>query len=93
MNKVVIDTSPLIVLFKTQLTYCHNFLLKLSCHLVFGRSVVEAGKTDLASRELPTVSWVEQTDVSEISPLISAWGLDLGGNRRFVRRSAASKNL
>ena len=45
---------------------------------MFGRSVVEAGKTDLASRQLPTVSWVEQTDVSEISPLISAWGLDLG---------------
>jgi predicted nucleic acid-binding protein len=79
MNKIVIDTSPLIVLFKTQLAY---LLPQLFSEIIVPSGVwaevVEAGKTDLASRQLPTVSWVEQTDVSEISPLISAWGLDQG---------------
>ena len=79
MNKIVIDTSPLIVLFKTQLAY---LLPRLFTEIVVPSGVwtevVDAEKNDLASKQLPTVSWVEQTDVSNISPLISSWGLDLG---------------
>jgi len=79
MKKIVINTSPLIVLFKSQLAY---LLPQLFTEIIVPSGVwdeiVGAGKTDRASRQLPLTSWVKQISISDISALILAWGLDRG---------------
>lgn len=79
MQKVVINTSPLIVLFKSQLA---DLLPQLFTEIIVPGAVwdeiVEAGKTDAASRQLPTVSWAQRVNLSTVSPVITAWGLDSG---------------
>jgi predicted nucleic acid-binding protein len=54
MQKVVINTSPLIVLFKSQLS---DLLPQLFTEIIVPGAVwdeiIEAGKTDAASRQLP----------------------------------------
>jgi predicted nucleic acid-binding protein len=79
MTKVVINTSPLIVLFKSHLAY---ILPQLFTEIVVPEAVwheiVEVNKTDLAARQLPQVSWVKRVNLTHISPVITAWGLDPG---------------
>lgn len=79
MNKIVINTSPLIVLFKSQLTY---LLPPLFTEIIVPAAVwgeiVKAGKIDIASQELPNANWAKQVTISEISALIVPWGIDLG---------------
>ncbi|AFZ56528.1 DUF3368 domain-containing protein [Anabaena cylindrica FACHB-243] len=79
MNKIVINTSPLIVLFKSQLTY---FLPQLFTEIIVPSRVwseiVKAGKIDIASQQLPNSTWAKQVKVSEISSLILPWGIDCG---------------
>jgi predicted nucleic acid-binding protein len=59
MKKIVINTSPLIVSFKSQLAY---LLPQLFTEIIVPAGVwdemVEAGKTDTASRQLPRSSWI-----------------------------------
>ncbi len=77
MNKIVINTSPLIVLFKSQLAY---FLPELFTEIIVPSGVwdeiVEAGKTDTASRQLPISSWAKRVTLTSVSSLILSWGLD-----------------
>ncbi|GAA6616274.1 DUF3368 domain-containing protein [Scytonema sp. NUACC26] len=79
MNKVVINTSPLIVLFKSQLVY---LLPQLFTEIIIPSGVwdeiVKTGKTDIASQQLPNASWAKQIPSPSISSLILAWGLDRG---------------
>lgn len=79
MNKIVINTSPLIVLFKSQLTY---LLPPLFTEIIVPAAVwgeiVKSGKIDIASQELPNANWAKQVTISEISALIVPWGIDLG---------------
>jgi predicted nucleic acid-binding protein len=79
MNKIVINTSPLIVLFKSQLTY---LLPQLFTEIIITAGVwgeiVKAGKIDIASQSLPNANWAKQVTISEISALILPWGIDLG---------------
>ncbi|MDD1413845.1 DUF3368 domain-containing protein [Dolichospermum sp. ST_con] len=79
MNKIVINTSPLIVLFKSQLTY---LLPQLFTEIIVPGGVwgeiVKAGKIDIASQELPNTNWVKPVIITEISALIVPWGIDLG---------------
>ena len=79
MNKVVIDTSPLIVLFKSNLAY---LLPQLFTEIIVTSAVwdeiVEAGKTDVPSRQLPSVTWAKKVNLTTVSPAIAAWGLDSG---------------
>ncbi|KKD37955.1 MAG: DUF3368 domain-containing protein [Limnoraphis robusta] len=79
IEKVIINTSPLIVLFKSELI---DLLPRLFTEIWVPEAVwcevVEAGKTDAASKQLPTVSWVKRVSVATISPRISSWGLDAG---------------
>jgi predicted nucleic acid-binding protein len=79
MNKIVINTSPLIVLFKSQLVY---LLPELFTEIIVPSGVwdeiVEAGKTDTASRQLPISSWAKRVTLTSLSSLILAWGLDRG---------------
>ncbi|MBO3457993.1 DUF3368 domain-containing protein [Aetokthonos hydrillicola Thurmond2011] len=79
MNKVVINTSPLIVLLKSQLDY---LLPQLFTEILVPSGVwdeiVEAGKTDKASRQLPLASWGKRVTLTSVSSLILSWGLDRG---------------
>lgn len=77
--KVVINTSPLIVLFKSNLA---DLLPQLFTEIIITTAVwnevVEAGKTDISSQQLPQVTWAKQVAISTVSPIISAWSLDRG---------------
>ncbi|MGK7902849.1 MAG: DUF3368 domain-containing protein [Hormoscilla sp.] len=75
--KVVIDTSPLIVLFKSQLD---DLLPQLFTEIIVPGAVWDeiAGKNDIVSRQLPTVFWPQRVDLENVSPVITAWGLDPG---------------
>ena len=79
MNKIVINTFPLIVLFKSQLAY---LLPELFTEIIVPSGVwdeiVEAGKTDTASRQLPISSWAKRVTLTSVSSLILSWGLDHG---------------
>ena len=79
MEKVVINTSPLIVLFKSQLI---DILPKICREIIIPNAVwsevVKAGKNDLPSQQLPQIAWGKRVDLVSISPAITAWGLDAG---------------
>lgn len=79
MDKIVINTSPLITLFKSQLA---DLLPQLFTEIVIPSAVwdevVEVEKTDAASKQLPNVLWTKRVNISNASPLIIAWGLDRG---------------
>ncbi|RUR85750.1 hypothetical protein ACF3DV_24650 [Chlorogloeopsis fritschii PCC 9212] len=76
MNKVVINTSPLIVLFKSQFAY---LLPELFTEIIVPSGVwdeiVEAGKTDTASRQLPISSWAKRFTLTSVSSLNSSLGI------------------
>ena len=75
--KVVINTSPLIVLFKSQLD---DLLPQLFTEIIVPGAVWDeiAGKTDIVSRQLPTAHWPQRVNLENVSPVITAWGLDPG---------------
>jgi predicted nucleic acid-binding protein len=77
--KAVINTSPLIVLFKANLT---DLLPQLFTEIVVPGAVwdevVKAGKSDLPSQQLGQVEWAKRIEVTNLSPRITAWGLDPG---------------
>ena len=79
MQKVVINSSPLIVLFKSQLI---NILPQVCQEIIIPNAVwlevVEAGKNDLSSQQLPQMTWGKKVDLISVSPTITAWGLDPG---------------
>jgi predicted nucleic acid-binding protein len=79
MEKVVINTSPLIVLFKSQLI---DILPQVCREIIIPNAVwsevVKAGKNDLPSQQLPQITWAKKVDLVSISPTITAWGLDPG---------------
>lgn len=79
MEKVVINTSPLIVLFKSQLI---DILPQVCGEIIIPNAVwsevVKAGKNDLPSQQLPQIAWGKRVDLVSISPAITAWGLDPG---------------
>lgn len=76
--KVVINTSPLIVLFKSNLT---DLLPRLFTEIIVPDGVwdevVEAGKNDTSSQQLPQVRWAKRVNIS-VAPIIAAWSLDRG---------------
>lgn len=77
--KVVINTSPLIVLFKADLI---NLLPQIFTEIVVPGAVwdevVEAGKVDIPAQNLAQVEWVKRIEIATLSPIITAWGLDPG---------------
>lgn len=78
IDKVVINASPLIVLFKSQLVY---FLPQLFTEILVPTSVwneVVTSSSDAASQQLPTVTWARLVEVSTVSPAIVAWNLGSG---------------
>ena len=79
INRVIINASPLIVLFKSQQA---ELLPQLFDEILVPGAVwyevIAGGAEDPASRQLPTVSWAQRVDVESILPEIAAWDLGKG---------------
>ena len=79
IERIVIDASPLIILFNSQLA---DLFPQLFSEIIVPRAVwdevVSGSTTDVASQQLPLTSWVRVIEVSAISTVIAAWSLGLG---------------
>ncbi len=77
INQVVINASPLIVLFKSSQA---ELLPQLFDRIIVPQAVYDeviAVKTDIAAAQLPTTPWCSRTTVA-IKPAIAAWDLGAG---------------
>jgi predicted nucleic acid-binding protein len=78
IEKVVVNASPLITLFKSQLA---DLLPRLFGQVQVPSAVwieVTASKDDIAAQMLPYCNWATQTEDIAIHPLVSAWDLGAG---------------
>jgi len=77
IEQVVVNASPLIVLFKSGQV---DLLPQLFNEIFVPNAVwgeVATSKNDIASQQLPTVSWLRQVEVAT-HPLIAGWDLGAG---------------
>ena len=77
-DKVVVNASPLITLYKSQLV---DLIPQLFTHVQVPAAVwqeVTASKNDIAAQSLPHTSWAMQTPAIAIHPQVSAWDLGAG---------------
>jgi predicted nucleic acid-binding protein len=79
IERVSINASPLIVLFKSQQAELLPQLFEeiLVPDAVWSE-VTASGQDDVASRQLPTRTWARKTEVGLISPQITTWDLGKG---------------
>ncbi|MEO0133073.1 MAG: hypothetical protein ABIK73_09150 [candidate division WOR-3 bacterium] len=78
IKRVVINASPLIVLFKSQQA---DLLPQLFSEIIVPAGVwdeVTATQNDIASQQLPAVSWVQRVEIGAIGPEVLAWDLGKG---------------
>ncbi|GGA29817.1 hypothetical protein [Okeania sp. KiyG1] len=79
IKRVIINSSPLIVLFKSKQT---DLLPQLFDEILVPGAVwdeVTAGrKNDVAATGLMKVSWAQRIEMTEISPEVLAWDLGKG---------------
>ena len=79
INRVVINSSPLIVLFKSQQA---ELLPQLFQEILVPEAVwheiTAPGKNDLPSRQLPTVAWAQQIKTITVAPEVALWDLGKG---------------
>lgn len=79
INRIIINSSPLIVLFKSKQAELlpQLFTEILVPEWVF-EEVTKGGGDDIASRKLPTVSWIQIVKHFCIAPEAAAWNLGRG---------------
>ncbi len=79
IKRVIVNASPLIVLFKSQQA---DLLPQLFEEILVPEAVWEeitaAEGEDAASRQLPSVSWAQRVEVGVIAPEVTAWDLGKG---------------
>src|SRR5215468_9869376 len=79
IDRVVVNASPLIILFKSQF---ENLLAKLFVEVLVPGAVwdevVSGSVDDIASRQLPAASWARRIEVPTIDPIIMTWDLERG---------------
>ncbi|MEC4895426.1 MAG: hypothetical protein SAL07_19035 [Oscillatoria sp. PMC 1051.18] len=79
IKKVIVNSSPLIVLFKSQQT---DLLPQLFEEILIPQGVwdeiTNSSKDDFASQQLPNVDWVRKVEVSSVEPEIAGWDLGKG---------------
>ncbi|MEM1167651.1 MAG: DUF3368 domain-containing protein [Cyanobacteria bacterium P01_H01_bin.35] len=78
IKQVIINSSPLIALFKSQQS---DLLPLLFTDILIPEGVwnevIAEGKNDVPSQELPTVNWAQKKEIN-IIPEIAAWDLGTG---------------
>lgn len=79
IDRVVVNASPLITLFKSQLA---DLLASLFQEILVPSAVWEeimaAGAADPAAQQLPTVAWARRIEAVALPPEIIAWDLGAG---------------
>lgn len=79
IKRVVINSSPLIVLFKSEQA---DLLPQLFSEIIVPGGVWDeitaADKNDPASRQLSGVTWAQQVEISNVAPEVAAWDLGKG---------------
>lgn len=78
-DRVVVNASPLIVLFKADLA--HLLPRVFTEVLVPGAvwdEVIAGGATDMAAQGLATIDWAKRVEVATVDPVILAWNLGQG---------------
>jgi predicted nucleic acid-binding protein len=78
IKKVVVNASPLITLYKSQLA---DLLPQVFGQVQVPPAVwqeVIASKDDIAAQTLPHSTWATQTEAIILHPLVSAWDLGAG---------------
>lgn len=78
IKQVVVDASPLITLYKSQLA---NLLPQLFTQVQVPPAVwqeVTAAKDDISAQSLPQSKWAIRTEAIALNTLVSAWDLGAG---------------
>ncbi|PAX51756.1 DUF3368 domain-containing protein [Brunnivagina elsteri] len=77
INRVVINSSPLIVLLKSQQS---QLISQLFTEILVPSGVFEevTTKDDVASTQLPTIDWIQTVEVNTIAPEVATWDLGKG---------------
>lgn len=79
IERVIINSSPLIVLFKSQQA---ELLPQLFAEILVPKGVFAevtmVGEDDAAARQLPHVSWIKTVEIASIVPEVAAWDLGRG---------------
>jgi predicted nucleic acid-binding protein len=79
INRVIINSSPLIVLFKSQqVELLPQLFTEILVPIGVWDEVTAATSDDAASRQLPNVSWVQRVELANIAPEVAAWDLGKG---------------
>ncbi len=78
-ERVVINASPLILLFKSNLDY---LLPELFAEILIPGAVWDevtaAGQSDAAANSMPTRGWAKRVDVITVAPHVTPWNLGPG---------------
>lgn len=78
INQVVVNASPLIVLFKSEQAQLLNQLFTDICTpMAVVTEIMSAQNSDLAKQQLPETDWLRYVD-QEIDPVIQNWDLGAG---------------
>ncbi|MBU7583603.1 MAG: DUF3368 domain-containing protein [Nostoc sp. TH1S01] len=77
ISRVIINSSPLIVLLKSQQS---QLIPQLFTEILVPSGVIEevTTKNDPASKLLPSISWIQTVEVNIIVPEVAAWDLGKG---------------
>ena len=93
IERVVINSSPLIVLFKSQQA---NLLPQLFTEILVPQAVWDeittANTEDAASIQLPSVSWARKVEVEATAPEVAAWDLGKGESSVLSQSLLTSAN-
>lgn len=79
INRVIINASPLIVLFKSQqVELLPQLFTEILVPSAVWNEITAAGKNDVASRQLPSTPWVQRVEIAAVAPEVAAWDLGKG---------------
>lgn len=77
ISRVIVNSSPLIVLLKSQQA---QLIPQLFTEILVPSGVIAeiTTKNDTASKLLPSISWIQSVEVNMIVPEVAAWDLGKG---------------
>jgi predicted nucleic acid-binding protein len=79
INRIVINSSPLIVLFKSkQAKLLPQLFTEILVPEGVFQEVTQGVKDDIAATELPNTSWITVVKIDDIIPEVAAWDLGKG---------------